>query len=257
VGEQPSDLSSVSINYHAPTISAVVSPARIDTRGGETFSLAGENFGPVGKTVNPVTMTYNNGDGVPHAAECFVNVAHVGISCLTVAGVGTDHKCVISVDGQSSNAKGTLDYEIPTISQLSSSRINTLPTDGKAEVYVDGDFFGPNAGADNIVSVNYGNNAELAFTIASCSIEVPHERLKCLTVDGIGSSLSWTVVVGSQESDAAPETVSHNLPSIGSIQGTLLLDTRGDETVTLIGNDFGPKEDYNTPNSSYGTNGTE
>lgn len=101
----------VMFSYAAPIITSL-STTNGPEAGGTLITLVGNNFGTIGS----VTV-----DGNPCLITSYSNTE---ISCLTPAGIGTNRLVIVTVSGQTSNAK--------PFNYLSDPRINTHPADQTA-----------------------------------------------------------------------------------------------------------------------------
>jgi len=83
----------------------------------------------------------------------------------------------------------------------------------------------------------------------NCSVVVAHTLIQCLTSEGAGTLLHWSLVLSGQRSTAPttsylPPKIHHLelvLPSNGSLS---TLSTSGGAIVGLVGENFGPSSMY-------------
>lgn len=132
VGGQSSALSAILTHYARPSVGGV-SPSSVQTTAGTHFTISGSNFGLAGA----VSLNY----GPYTATGCSITVSHVEIECDTVAGVGFDHRLVVSTAEQSSlpsGAAAALAYAKPTVTSLSAVPDLLLPTSGGRQVNIQG-----------------------------------------------------------------------------------------------------------------------
>jgi hypothetical protein len=253
VGGQSSALSAASVttSYAAPAITsvsmAVGGGTVMGTVGGESVVIAGSNFGPVGASVGGYSApnaTYGVSGGTYSTTGCVVSVAHVELRCNSSGGVGTGHRWVVVVGGQSSAlsaASVTTSYAVPAITGLVAvsgpGTLSSMPTSGGTRVRLMGTNLGPVSG--NPVTARYLSGS-LSFTGVGCVVVTPHVEVECSSNAGSGQGLAWRVTVGGQESVVSVGTSSYTPPSISVLSGNLTLDTGGGQVVYVEGSNLGP-----------------
>lgn len=269
-----------SISFKLPVLVAVTSVLS-PTRGGTRFNLTGSQFGPVGNTNLVVSYGRDlSGAGTSPifaAAQCVVppGGGHTVISCVTVPGVGSSFTVRVAVAGQVSPVvPAGLGYAAPTIIYdptkgrpgLSGAVLDVMSTRGGATVSISGDNFGPanvllpDGISAVLPSASYGTGIAGYPTIIarSCQVSVPHTEIVCMSNEGVGAHLKWSVAVDGQAS--APllnVTTSYAPPIVTSYSGAgVTADTVGGEGVNITGDNFGPA---GTPvgNVTYGPTGVE
>jgi hypothetical protein len=234
---------------------------RASTEGNQPLILSGSSFGPstfavpTNGDVAPsqyTPMVYYGPSTQPMrytASNCRVDGdSHGRIVCNTVAGTGSGfvYTAVLAAfDSAAYKPDGPLGasagYAPPVVSSYSGDGEGNTPkgsTEGGDLVEILGKNFGP-AGSSGLESVGYGHLGQLEFTGKSCTV-VSHSKVRCLTDEGAGEQLQWTVVVDSQKSES-PST-SYGVPTITGFasDGSVNASTRGGETIELIGTNFGP-----------------
>ena len=168
------------------------------------------------------------------------------VRCTSVPGVGSNlglmmtvsvnypegtRVCVASVFGHPS---AKVSYEAPEITGMV-DHIG-MPTNGTTSVTITGENFGPLADY-NVLTARYGKTATEYQT--ECLLTQSNTQMECQVVPGVGKDLKWSVVVGGASSTPFGPS-SYAVPHVQQLSGTLVMNTRGAETVTLSGRDFGP-----------------
>jgi len=224
------------------------------------------------------------------ADQCNVTVAHVEMKCFTAPGVGRNFRFKIDVGGQVSNySSEAISYTPPSITGVDADTSAVVSRDLDASnnvvglefntdarsaadgvtpltVTITGEQFGPVNDANTInvqlynptlavanAKNNNGFGAPLAasFALINCSVTVADSEAECRLPPGVGFNHSWTITVGSQGSNAAPDFSSaYSAPAptdvvviANATGGTQLdegLDTSGGGVVELTGTNFGP-----------------
>ena len=276
VGDQTGS-GATTLSYAAPVISSLSPTTGLATTGSETVTLTGTYFGPDVDS-NSVTASYDKSGGTDYlsttftATGCDVTVAHTGIECSTVVGVGSGHQWTVTVgDQDSARSTATMAYGVPTITNLkidSNSGLDgdtlTMATAGSTVVTILGTNFGPAAdGLNNVVSAEYVTTqtgltstlGQSTYSLDSSACDVKSQtRMECTTIAGVGSSFKWDVTVGGQQTTTSSNGVDAGLvttyaaPNLVSIAlgGLTTLPTSGGATVTITGTSFGPVSDDNT-----------
>ena len=226
-------------------------------------------------TTVTVSATYSNGiDGITYnTSDCAVVVPNTVINCTAAPGVGFGHIWTLSVDAtvggaasvwtvSASSSDFETSYKAPVLTAVEGA--DGMPTIGGRTVTITGENFGP-ASLGDVVRVTYGRSEATVdeFKCAGSTVTDDSVRIECTTVAGIGAPLHWQVAAGIKESgesfgsnptlysEAMKESASGYLPpSIGNVTA-ILLDTKGGETVTLSGSNFGPS-DLTNISATYG-----
>ena len=269
------------------TLTVATADGKLDTLGGDTVTFVGENFGwapdandyddDSKNTTVLVSATYENSfDSKTYAAEaCEVVVANTVINCTAAPGVGYGHLWTLTVDATAGGAasawgikvgSGCSDcsayessYKPPVLSTVGGA--SAMRTRGGDTATLTGSNFGP-ASLTNVITVTYGRSASTVdeFECVSPVVVEDSTLIECVTTAGIGAQLHWQVAVGLafdstlfsspfKESDSG-----YVPPSIGNVTGPLL-DTGGDELVTLFGDNFGPISLSTNVSAAYGGHG--
>jgi len=230
----------------------------------EYITIKGKNMGPLAVSYASsvlvdaivVRMRYGPTGNEYVSPLCNWKVAHEEISCQAVPGIGRDHTWFITVGFQTSAPfiDNTLRYTSPAITNvgtagifLNSNNVRVLDTRGNEPIIINGTNFGP-AGTTKIVltySSNFNAPALIPiFTAVQCIVPsyAPHVSIVCLSVPGMGGNLYINVNVGNQDSGISTDTIGYRIPIIYDLHG-LGADnatTRGGQSVTLDGDQFGP-----------------
>ena len=127
-------------------------------------------------------------------------------------------------------------------------------------MYIEGDFFGPNASTVT-VEASYRNPslkglAGKLTAAVNCVVVRPHTRLRCATGPGVGHGHAWALAVGGQAQApaAAVLTSSYAAPVLTAAAGQTpsgRLATAGGDWVLLTGTNLGPGDPANLANASY------
>jgi hypothetical protein len=281
VAGQASNVStpSVALSYRLPLITSIAGPGadKAVTEGGQTVLITGDQFGPAtpasadgfplpgalvptaryGRTTGPQNASASTfpASSLRYAAyNCRVTSDHTQVTCTTVEGTGNALRWAVTIDGQSTGVffGGSTNYAAPVVAQYSGTGSRSAQTYGGEEVLIDGFNFGP-VGSP-VDSVTYGEDGR-EFSAASCSIQTPHTRLRCLTSVGAGAGLRWLVTIDGQESSTP--TTDYGVPVIASISGAGAADasTDGGDVVVLTGTYFAT--DAFLESVTYGPGGTE
>lgn len=244
--------------YANPSISSLSGAMSMQTSGGESVTLTGVNFG---STSSVVTVRYRSASSPEYTASgCVVTQAHTVVRCTTVPGYGTDLAWELTVGGQTSTPSwAKTSYLQPVIDSVSGPGSFRANTDGGQVVLIAGSQFGPRYSSDDYshISVTYGPTGD-EYTAASCRVSAAHSQLECLTVPGTGKDHSWRVWIGDQESALFDAMTSYSPPIVAYYlgAGSSDADTKGGETVTVMGANFGNDDDkidrvrYAAPNGT-------
>lgn len=144
-------------------------------------------------------------------------------------GVGVRHAWVVNVSGQASEPSSqTTSFFPPSALSVYGPGGHNANTDGGQVVYIDGLDFGPTststAGAnDALISVSYGPaSSPWKYTAARCTViatRLEGSTLSCVTVEGTGGDLLWTVTVGNQTAAQRVGPTSYGWPVIATFEG--------------------------------------
>lgn len=269
VAGQGSNVAPTTTSFRAPVISGISGGQGSSTEGGMSVLLDGSDFGPGAVSpLNPVpTCTYfghssarnysitahyavnrTSRGGLPvdrndwfHSPTCVVAVEHTRLRCTTGIGTGKDHVWVVEIAGQETPLRASSTaYAPPFVTTLT-----TVAADGNFSLGARTEGFerlivrGSNFGIDDrvIERVSYGPTG-VEFVTTNCTVTEGHVTLLCRTAVGVGTGLSFSVVVDGQES-AAPQT-RYATPDIARLVGQIDgASTRGGQVINVIGTDFG------------------
>lgn len=246
-------------------ISGVGGSGAADTAGGQALEVEGLGFGPaaddgVVTVVDVTNPRVARGIGGlwygPYAADRCRVVTDTRIECITVAGTGSGHVLTISIAGQRFTWNGTgasqIGYGQPFVYELGGPGSRNASTEGGEVVVVLGRNFGA-VWNPAVSTVRYslaqaaaagssGGGRNVTFVASNCAITVPHTELRCVTVEGAGRALSWSVEV-----DGQPSTVplsDFGEPRIFSVRsaagGVVVRNGTAGEWVEVTGMNFGP-----------------
>lgn len=248
ISGQASDESSATTSYTAPAISGLAvqsgSLIALETEGGTDIVITGTNFGTEAVGATPSATYGQGGSGYSVAtgsSGCRVTNDHTEITCRSVAGVGASHQWIVRVgDQDSSPSTQTTSYGRPVISSID-DLIDGSPmsTVGGETLQLHGTNFGP---VGTAVTAVYGPGGS-GFTAVSCSVEVAHTRIACVSAAGAGAGHGWVVTLGGQSSEVSSgedAESSYAPPSISSRTGGTSMATSGGATVTFHGSNMGP-----------------
>jgi hypothetical protein len=239
IGSQSTPRLAQDLSYLAPVLSAVSAPV-LTTAGGELVVLTGSSFGAT--AAGTLLVTYGPpGDTARYVPPCAVSIDHVQIACTSLEGTGVGHVWTVTVEGLVTAATPNLttSYLPPSIASVTGDGVDAMPTLGSSVVIITGANLGAAfvVGATKLVYGPLGSPSK--YVAVACNMTVPHTQLSCLSVAGVGRLHRLLVSVDGQSSAATPHRVSYTPPVIVSVIAPLL-DTRGGENVTVMGNYFGP-----------------
>ena len=132
--------------------------------------------------------------------------------------------------------------------------ITSMDTGGFEVMNIMGINFGPlSTPVSAIMHAHLGDE----FVATGCKVLDAHTKMQCLTAPGAGLNVIWSLTVDGlisvQPSTAyAPPTVT----SIYLLSGTSKMSTDGEETVVIMGTQFGPSGSHFIDAVSYGPSGT-
>ena len=232
----------------------------LSTAGSESIVLDGVDFpsahAPFPGLPVPIRVTYQSNvtAGSPEfeATGCFVSVGFVQIICSSAPGFGTDfffkvqfgvssdprYRGMVVTTSPFSNT--SISYARPTVDSLTGPGTEDADTAGGQLVTIRGAQFGTRA-ANRVDLVSYGPSAS-EFVAANCSVTVDHSEIQCLTAEGLGTGIRWSVMIAGQ-SWQQPATTGYARPNIShAVVGTAdgLLPTAGGGVVNLHGVNMGP-----------------
>mmetsp|Transcript_22541 Transcript_22541/g.46821 ORF Transcript_22541/g.46821 Transcript_22541/m.46821 type:complete len:4475 (+) Transcript_22541:277-13701(+) len=181
------------------------------------------------------------GAGGPFAAKVSVTVPYSSGAVMCTTSIETN--------GAGGLLGATKTYKAPVITQVgclgSADTCTDLPTSGATVVTITGTDFGPN-GSDGDsaapVQAKYGSyTAECTHTTAL------HDQVECITPEGVGAGYTWSIVVGTQSSEAFTGiTTSYAAPEVTTVyvrkdgQWTSEgLSTGGGDRIEIAGTNFG------------------
>ena len=199
---------------------------------GETYHTSSSSYTPV------VTATYGGTDGRTYVAiGCSVTIRNTingdgRIVCKTAPGTGTNHRWRVKVDGQESPlspaATAFVSYAPPTITSVIIPDPGTLATAGGVVFTITGNFFGPPVadclsqsilGCPSVwydigyttpphpstllatgTSYTGPSTKEIRYHAVQCRV-LSHAELTCVSVEGSGTSIKWSMSIGGQDSN--------------------------------------------------------
>lgn len=254
-------------SYRAPILTTVTGPGsnQGSTEGGDIIYLRGSQFGPVSLNPDMIVVKYGKLSEPNRytANDCKVTTKSTRIECVTVPGTGVGLAWSVVIADQDS---GVLDaqtsYGAPIVTDYSGEGSLEALTVGNETIYIAGKNFGATISAVERVSYS-SDNGTLFVTTHTCVMYEPHVKIKCQTVPGAGSSLSWSVKVDGQNS--VSPTTSYSVPSISTISGGNVLNgsVYGREVFRIFGANFGPANAFDLykvnflERVTYGTSGVE
>ena len=247
-------------NYLAPTVVEVkVWPVDARTSGGDDFKLDGWNFGPSTiKDMNgteyptPVSVNYENSwNETYEAGSCRVD-NHAEISCEVAEGRGEKLRFRATIGFDDSTWKQNSNYHVPTtnihyappviasVAVLSSS----VPTSGVQDgMRIQGSNFGlTGQGVTGTFS-----NAKFTLSTSCVSSVHNHTDAVCDIPEGVGTEYRLAIHVAGLSSNFSEdeESFSYDAPMLFDVVDAINrppadLDTKGDDTIFLNGENFGP-----------------
>jgi len=176
--------------------------------------------------------------------SCTIIVAHTNLSCVLAPGVGRNY-LEVDVDAQFSGIFNStaLTYGAPTLNATVAAN-TTFPTKGGQVITLSGTNFGP-VGTNITADLRSGsatyNSSTYVYTWFTCSVTIAHITMECTGQPGIGSSMSWRVIVAYQVSAPSPPFSRFTAPAITaaySLWGSTLA-TKGGKVI-INGTNFGP-----------------
>ena len=237
-------------SYGAPVISLFsgTGATAANTIGGDQVIISGLNFGPLnaysqsqlsvfyGVTlIEPIKNTTSGvleiGSVSYSAASCSITVAHTQITCLTVAGAGTNLHWDVVLAGQHSTTPTTT-YAAPviqSITDVNGNPVTSANVNGGTIVLLNGQFFGPSAYIPNwslVQEVSFGvSGSEYSIPAASLINGVPDDSVAGWSVPapgnsvirvrlpaGFGTNLYFRVSVADQMSTSSPTALFSFMP---------------------------------------------
>lgn len=243
------------------------------TAGGGAVLIYGEAFGPTARrlaalglndatTASSIRASYGPTGVEYNASSCFVSAPFSEVTCVTAAGVGTNHRWIVTVDnGRGGRATSTrvTGYMPPTIDAVwragaMDATVNDatqhLDVAGTDSVFIDVTNAGGRANGDPIPVIRYskplvtGAALPLVYTCPRCTWLVPGTRLQCTTAPGVGANLTWTASTTGQTSPAHNMSyVRYKPPAITAVAAAPM-DTAGADAavdnIVITGAQFGP-----------------
>ena len=228
-----SSCGSAAVTYAPPSLSAIIGAApstslsSLSTLGGEDIVLSGSNFGPLSAPLPIITLGWSlapsDGSYIYTLMRCRRPMdsvlAHVQVTCSSVAGVGSGLFVAINVGGQSSspahdyanyyNASAPppmlLSYSPPSISRVSGPGALNADTAGGQSITLFGSGFGPAAlngvSSSSVLSVYWGTGGAGVrygpFGAVACAV-VDTNTINCLSDEGTGAGYAWSVCIAGQ-----------------------------------------------------------
>lgn len=252
----------VRTGYLPPTISSVSLSTAVSTNdipsnimitdGGASITVSGSNFGPIGTTLR---LAYGSSvDASDYIVTCSPSFAnpHQIINCFSAPGVGAPLYFKVLIGYQSTGISpiftgSVVKYAPPTITLVRITPLTALSTIGGENIDIIGTGFGVN-GMTNVLAlysngwIQAGLTSSTPIYTASCVVTVAHRRLTCISVPGVGSSLSLVINVAGQSSTLSLDTIAYHLPQILSISGagSNRAVSEGGQEIIIQGTQFGP-----------------
>lgn len=208
--------------YQAPTISTIITReheeevASANTVGGSVLVITGAQFGSVAENAvdaviyHPSLFASIQFSGL----MCRVTQDHVEIQCLLSPGAGLDLTFVVIIAGQVS-VLPSIRYHVPVVRAVSALPIGApippatsalnfetnavMKTLGGSTIVIDGENFGDRF---QPIVMYSSTTTNLLLTAVNCSIVIPHKRIACISVAGIGAEFDWFVTILGQRSSA-------------------------------------------------------
>ena len=245
------------------------------TNGGDEVILVGSNMGPVddGTSVADVVVvsaTFGTETGLEYTANnCRVTKRNTEVTCaVPEAGDPTkisskDLKWILTVVSVNSVSKNhvipnatlatiSTTYARPTITSVAGA--NEMETGGNEEIIMTGTNFGSSA---SVIYVSYGPAGDTTlYSAKDCVVTIPHSEVRCKSVEGYGTGISFTLTVLRQTSVPTAATFGYGVPMITSITaagGVTLLNTQGGDVLIVEGRNFGRKRSTTSPQAITGT----
>jgi hypothetical protein len=265
------------LSYSAPVTTSVVSPKDVLfpyvppndflndtlTEGGQILKVIGTNFGPASA---PRTVKY--GASLEYTASVIPNSAgetpDTAIRFITLPGVGRNLPVVVIVGTQQSASQPNVAFSYVPPSVTGVTRVGGAPatgmsTLGSEDFVITGTGFGP---LNSVPSVWYGStqtqmieghlsntSLQFSYTPSNCrkSATNPGSAVTCSSAAGVGAGHGFRLIIGGQTTGfVSTSTVqfSYAKPSVTSVDGpgARNADTAGGQSVTIQGNNFGPKD---------------
>ena len=212
------------------------------------------------------------------AKNCRVEVADTRIRCAASdPGVGARLRARITTGFAEHLVQGVartaaISYGVPTISRVLGPGALASSTSGGDTIEVWGSNFGPpSTDSKNSVRVWYNSEAGPNIFARACVVQ-SHDAITCTSGPGVGFNLTYYVEVEQQVSVAGANKVTgskadarvprHNggayaapsVETVTTVSGDSVYDadTRGNETVLLRGNQFGPADAWNSISATFG-----
>lgn len=243
------------------------------TAGGGAVLIYGQAFGPTARrlaalglnnpaTASVITASYGPTGYEYNASSCYVSAPFSEVTCVTTAGVGTNHRWVVTVDGgrggraTSTHVTGYMPPSIDAVWRAGAmdATVNDatqyLDVAGTDSVFIDVSNAGGRANGDPIPVIRYskpvvyGAALPLVYTCPRCTWLVPGSRLQCTTAPGVGANLTWTASTTGQTSPAHNMSyVRYKPPAITAVAAPPM-DTAGADAaldnIVITGAQFGP-----------------
>lgn len=152
--------------------------------------------------------------------------------------------------------------DVPVIDTISIRSSFGLTTAGGEEVTLVGSHFGPAlpASPGGVIDINaeYSNENKTLF-VDDCAIVEAYTKIVCKSLPGFGYDFRWRVQVGGQWSAWSADTTFYAKPNIASFdeEGAQGAITSGNQTVVLVGTQFGTITDNAITSVTYGPSGFE
>ena len=212
--------------------------------------LRGSNFG----SFPDLTTVWIANENYTFDSECSHNSQnHSYMLCDIPSGIGHSLEWRMEVAQQKANASSAVApfaYDPPvfdSVSDRTGGKPENLVTRGRETIILDGRNFGPaETFPDDSLIVKYG-----VYVAANCHVISAHEEIECETVEGVGRSHNWIVMIGHQPSNVLVNKTNYHPPVLtffsrpnGSDFQVSDLDSRGGEQIEIRGRHFGPA---NTP----------
>ena len=248
---------------------APLSDSVFDTQGGQVIYISGRNFGPSAVALTELGLLPTDISALVQlqsdaeaslsahvfAMECEMhgNVLQFNtrLRCVLPAGVSAGLGLVVTI-----LHKGVAVATSPFFSahvSYSPPSIQTIDSTGRTVTLT-----GANLGTASEINVVVGTYRNSYFTNhVTCSVEVAHTQVKCVTTDCYGTAISWSVTVGGQVSNTMANVATCGTPTVTRSSGAVIhaLNTAGGEVFYLSGSNFGDVND--NIRVTYGATGVE
>ncbi|KAA0163243.1 hypothetical protein FNF28_04393 [Cafeteria roenbergensis] len=245
----PPEITSVTVSEHSGQLPA----GQLPTYGGASFTVEGSGFGP---KASVISLSLGGADGRRFSVQ-FCSVLSDGqnlAQCFVApAGLGKNLLFAVVASGLPSAVfQSAVSYAPPVITSVavkdqvtSSASQSTLRTRGGQVLIVSGSQLSDGAFPEEL-ELRYGDGSggSRRFQATQCRVTKPHTEMQCMSVAGVGFGLGVQVQVGGQWSEPSAATLAYASPIVSSVSGAgaLASVTAGGETLSVVGDNFGPAD---------------